>query len=454
MKKRAGKRIRLFTAAICMMLLAAAMHITAFAEQEEKVFVILGYDASGEAVSYGLGYYVQDSGEDYMLSDISAYDEDVTEYYAYATDSDSSSSYELVSLGESVASILFFEFADDTPSSSYLVSLGYAEEDQTVNWLFLTSEIEVDSARIQLTSAEEVELDGDTWVVLHGDFLEDEPDDIYTDCLPMALIDDDGTMVGLYTSSGYFYSFLDDADSFGTGTASSGDSSDEDDQTEQMAEDEEETDSDNGTTDSDNDRIIREGKDDPIEEEEDFPIMLIVIIVIIAAAVVVVLAVLLTRKKKQPGDNIPPGGVHQEVEPVMGPQKRTETIPQSDEEPVTMILEPDPVPQDLIPRQMSITGIAGAMMGRTYPVGSSVVSMGRDVPSTIRFAPDTKGISREHCRLFPDGQGNLMLMDCGSSYGTFLTGYGKLQPQKPVPVKDGDRFYLGSDANGFTVHIQ
>ena len=44
-----------------------------------------------------------------------------------------------------------------------------------------------------------------------------------------------------------------------------------------------------------------------------------------------------------------------------------------------------------------------------------------------------------------------MLMDCNSTYGTYLKGYGKLQPQKPVALKNGDAFYLGSDQNGFTI---
>ncbi|MCC8028202.1 MAG: FHA domain-containing protein [Lachnospiraceae bacterium] len=445
MKKRAGKRIRAFTAAVCMILLAAVVHITAFAGQEDKAFVVIGYDADGESVSIGLGYYVQMSGEYYLLSDISAYDEDVTEYYAYEADS-SSSGYEVEPEGQYVGSMLLFEFADDTPPSSYLVSLGDAAENQTVNWVFITSEAEIDSVEIQLTSAEEVEMDDDTMVVLHGNTLEDVPEDMYAGCLPMALIDDNGTLVGLYTSSDYFCSFLDDAASFGAGTADSGGSSDTED-------------GDDGTADSDDGGTSRVGRDEP---ESDFPVMLIVVVVIIAAAAAVILFVYFTKKKKpaehpSSSDESAPGTEPQiNPAPYVNPQEFTETAPPGSDGGDTMMLDPWDAPGQggPIQRQMSITGIAGAMMGRTYPAGPSVVTMGRDVSAVIRFAPDTKGISREHCRLFRDGQGNLMLMDCGSSYGTFLTGYGKLQPQKPVPVKDGDKFYLGSDANGFMVHIQ
>ncbi len=44
-----------------------------------------------------------------------------------------------------------------------------------------------------------------------------------------------------------------------------------------------------------------------------------------------------------------------------------------------------------------------------------------------------------------------MIMDCGSSYGTYLTNYGKLQDHRPVPVKNGDMFCLGSEKNTFVI---
>ena len=89
------------------------------------------------------------------------------------------------------------------------------------------------------------------------------------------------------------------------------------------------------------------------------------------------------------------------------------------------------------------------MDGRKYPVGGSEITFGRDASATVCFPADAKGVSRQHCRIFWQN-GTLMLMDTGSSYGTF-TQAGKLQPMKPVPVKAGDVFYIGEKKNCFKI---
>ncbi|MCD7922088.1 MAG: FHA domain-containing protein [Clostridiales bacterium] len=95
-----------------------------------------------------------------------------------------------------------------------------------------------------------------------------------------------------------------------------------------------------------------------------------------------------------------------------------------------------------------VRGLSGVMMGQSYPVGGGL-SIGRDVSSGLRFPNETKGISRTHCRIYPDGSGGFLIMDYGSTFGTFLKGYGKLSPQKPVPIRPGDVFYLGNGNEGF-----
>ena len=47
--------------------------------------------------------------------------------------------------------------------------------------------------------------------------------------------------------------------------------------------------------------------------------------------------------------------------------------------------------------------------------------------------------------------GQLTLTDLGSSYGTFLAGGQKLLPNQPVPLRPGDRFYLGSEKESFVI---
>jgi len=65
--------------------------------------------------------------------------------------------------------------------------------------------------------------------------------------------------------------------------------------------------------------------------------------------------------------------------------------------------------------------------------------IGRSRSCNISYPAGTKGVSRQHCRLFWKN-GTLYLMDLGSTYGTFLRGRGQIAPNVPVPVKAGDTF--------------
>ena len=98
---------------------------------------------------------------------------------------------------------------------------------------------------------------------------------------------------------------------------------------------------------------------------------------------------------------------------------------------------------------IQLIAVGGYMDGRKYPVGGSEITFGRDASATVAFPADAKGVSRQHCRIFWQN-GTLMLMDTGSSYGTF-TQAGKLQPMKPVPIKAGDVFYIGEKKNCFKI---
>lgn len=99
--------------------------------------------------------------------------------------------------------------------------------------------------------------------------------------------------------------------------------------------------------------------------------------------------------------------------------------------------------------RVQLIAVGGYLNGRTYPVDGSEITFGRDAAATVRFPADAKGVSRQHCRLFWQN-GTLMLMDSGSSYGTY-TQTGKLQPMHPVAVKSGDVFYIGEKKNCFKV---
>lgn len=98
---------------------------------------------------------------------------------------------------------------------------------------------------------------------------------------------------------------------------------------------------------------------------------------------------------------------------------------------------------------VKLVGIGGYMDGRVFPVGSHEITFGRDPSCSVIYPGDTKGISRIHCKLFWQN-GTLMLMDMNSSYGTY-TESGKLAPMSPLPLHNGEVFYLAEKTNCFKV---
>jgi len=102
-------------------------------------------------------------------------------------------------------------------------------------------------------------------------------------------------------------------------------------------------------------------------------------------------------------------------------------------------------------RKLWLVAKGGCMNGRVYPVGQNEITIGRDAAMVIRFPADTVGVSRIHAKLYWQG-GQLMLMDCNSTSGTFLKRQGKLTPMAPVAVESGDVFYIGEKANSFEIN--
>lgn len=102
----------------------------------------------------------------------------------------------------------------------------------------------------------------------------------------------------------------------------------------------------------------------------------------------------------------------------------------------------------VVPRQSSttslITATGGILGGRRYSVGTQKVLVGRDATVCgIAFPNDTHGVSRRHCslRTVPTG---VMLVDEGSTYGTFLDNGIRLEPGKEYLLREGDGFYLAA----------
>ena len=159
--------------------------------------------------------------------------------------------------------------------------------------------------------------------------------------------------------------------------------------------------------------------------------VLYVIIGVLAAAVV---ALVLTRGRKK-------GGKNQQEE---AETKRFQQ-PEEKDAPTQQL----PVEEKQQPR-VALECIGGNLQGMTFPISSRVV-FGRDPKRcSIIYPKDAKGISGVHCAAEPTADGQIILTDLGSTYGTMAGGQ-QLTAGKGVTLHPGDTFTLGGSENRFTV---
>lgn len=159
--------------------------------------------------------------------------------------------------------------------------------------------------------------------------------------------------------------------------------------------------------------------------------VLYVIIGVLAAAVV---ALVLTRGRKKDGIN-----QQEEAETQRFQQPEEKDAP-------TQQLPVEEKPQ---PR-VALACIGGALQGMTFPISSRVV-IGRDPKHcSIIYPKDAHGISSVHCAAEPTADGQIILIDLGSTYGTMAGGQ-QLTAGKGVTLHPGDAFTLGGSENVFVV---
>lgn len=159
--------------------------------------------------------------------------------------------------------------------------------------------------------------------------------------------------------------------------------------------------------------------------------VLYVIIGVLAAAVV---ALVLTRGRKKDDKN-----QQEEAETQRFQQPEEKDAP-------TQQLPVEEKPQ---PR-VALACIGGALQGMTFPISSRVV-IGRDPKHcSIIYPKDAHGISSVHCAAEPTADGQIILIDLGSTYGTMAGGQ-QLTAGKGVTLHPGDAFTLGGSENVFVV---
>lgn len=161
--------------------------------------------------------------------------------------------------------------------------------------------------------------------------------------------------------------------------------------------------------------------------------VLYVIIGVLAAAVV---ALMFTRGKKSGGKN------QQQETPTQ--RYQPENPPAVPDEPTKQLTVDEPK------ACVALECIGGALQGMTFPISSRVV-FGRDPKRcSIIYPKDAKGISGVHCAAEPTADGQIILTDLGSTYGT-MAGGRQLTAGKGVTLHPGDTFTLGGSENVFVV---
>lgn len=90
---------------------------------------------------------------------------------------------------------------------------------------------------------------------------------------------------------------------------------------------------------------------------------------------------------------------------------------------------------------LTLSAVNGPLAGQSWPLDGPL-TLGRDPGCTVVFPPQTKGISRSHCRIEVSGNA-VLVTDLGSTYGTYAGGT-KLTSNVPVAVGVGTEICLGS----------
>ena len=96
-----------------------------------------------------------------------------------------------------------------------------------------------------------------------------------------------------------------------------------------------------------------------------------------------------------------------------------------------------------------VVGVKGTFAGKRFPVGREM-RVGRNPGNDITYSSDVPGISGNHCTLSPRDNG-VVLIDVGSTNGSYLPNGTRLNPNQKYLFKAGDMFCLGSKDQVFRV---
>jgi hypothetical protein len=110
-------------------------------------------------------------------------------------------------------------------------------------------------------------------------------------------------------------------------------------------------------------------------------------------------------------------------------------------------MAPFPPSSDADERALVLVQTAGHQLGRRYPLGKHTMILGRDPACDVPI--EDRRVSRQHARIEPEDDGSLLLVDNGSSNGTFLNG----EPIDQEHLDLGDRIGLGRGVQLTVAHF-
>jgi FHA domain len=86
-----------------------------------------------------------------------------------------------------------------------------------------------------------------------------------------------------------------------------------------------------------------------------------------------------------------------------------------------------------------------ALIGGQLLIGRRSRSRGIEPEIDLTGPPEDAGVSHSHAALVSTPDGGWAVVDLGSSNGTYINDSTKpIEPNKPVPVKEGDQIHVGA----------
>lgn len=160
------------------------------------------------------------------------------------------------------------------------------------------------------------------------------------------------------------------------------------------------------------------------------------IIYVAVGVAVLLLIVVLTRKSKSPAESAAPVD--------SGSYGHTVSLDRgAGVQPISPI---QPI-QPIATANYQIRAIGGQLDGKVKLLNASL-RFGRSSRCDVAFPQNAPGISGEHCEVSLEG-GRVVLRDLGSSYGTYLNKFTKLEARVPYTLQMGDTFTLADGGQTF-----